>query len=242
MAAHDLVARLRAGGPHLSVGILTADLMRLGDQLRLLEEAGCEIVHTDVMDGCFCPMLTVGAPFVAAQRTTLLKDAHLMVDAPEAKVEAFVAAGADFISVHPEGTRHAHRVLQVLGRATNANDPERGIVRGVSLNPGTPVEVIEPLLDELEFVQLLAINPGWGGQSFSPGTERRLARARDLIEASGREILLGIDGGVTRGNIEQVAALGTDIIVTGSAIFDGKAPAENAAFMLEAARRGASRR
>ncbi|MEI7743368.1 MAG: ribulose-phosphate 3-epimerase [Chloroflexota bacterium] len=236
MAAADLVARLRSGGPHLSVGILTADLMTLGSELSLLEDAGIGIVHTDVMDGVFCPMLTVGAPFLGAQRTTMLKDAHLMVMAPEDKVEAFVAAGADIIAFHPEGTRHPHRALQVLRKAVNANDPERGIIRGISINPGTPVEAITPLLDEVEFVQILAVNPGWGGQAFIASTETRLAHARELIAASGREILLGVDGGVTRANIARIAGLGVDLIVTGSAIFDGKAAAGNAAFMLSAVR------
>jgi ribulose-phosphate 3-epimerase len=240
MAVDDLVARLRATGPHLSVGILTADLASLGAELALLERVGVEIVHTDVMDGVFCPMLTFGAPIVKAQRTTLLKDAHLMVEAPEDKVEAFVAAGADIVTFHPEGTRHPHRVLQVLGRCVNANDPDRGVIRGVSLNPGTPLEALEPLLDDVEFVQLLAVNPGWGGQSIIAATERRLARARELIAASGRAILLGVDGGVTRANVEHIAGLGVDIIVTGSAIFDGRSPAENAAAMLEATRRGAA--
>lgn len=239
MAASELVTRLRRGGPHLSVGILTADLMALGSELALLERAGADIVHTDVMDGCFCPMLTVGAPFLKAQRTTLLKDAHLMIDEPLEKVEAFVAAGADIITFHPEATRHPHRVLQVLQRAVNANDPERGIVRGVSLSPGTPLEILEPLLDELDYVLILAINPGWSDQAFIPATEQRLAHARKLIETSGREILLGVDGGVTRANIGAVATMGADIVVTGSAIFDGKAPAENARFMLDQAR-GAS--
>jgi ribulose-phosphate 3-epimerase len=234
-----LVERLRSTGPHLSIGILTADLAAMGAELTMLERAGAQVLHTDVMDGVFCPQLTFGPAFVKAQRTTLLKDAHLMVMSPEDKVEAFAAAGADIISIHPEGTRHPHRALQLLGKTANANDPERGIVRGISINPGTPVEAIAPLLEEVDFVQLLAVNPGWGGQTFATSTEGRLAHARELIAASGRPILLGVDGGVTRANIEHIAGLGVDLIVTGSAVFDGKAAAENAAFMLDAVRRGA---
>jgi len=241
VGAEALVEQLRSTGPHLSIGILTADLAAMGGELALLEQAGARVVHTDVMDGVFCPQLTFGPAFVKAQRTALLKDAHLMVMAPEDKVEAFVAAGADIISIHPEGTRHPHRALQLLGRAVNVNDPDRGIVRGISINPGTPVEAIAPLLDEVEFVQVLAVNPGWGGQSFAGSTEGRLAHAGELIAATGRPILLGVDGGVTRANIEHVAGLGVDLIVTGSAVFDGKAAAENAAFMLDATRRGAGR-
>jgi ribulose-phosphate 3-epimerase len=235
------LARLLSGGPRLSVGMLTADLLELGREMGLIERAGVELVHVDVMDGVFCPQITVGPPIVRALRTPLLKDVHLMIDDPLTKVDAFVQAGADMITFHLEGARQPHRVLQALAGATNANEPGRGVIRGVGLNPSTPVEAVEPLLDELEYILVLAINPGWGGQSLLPGTERRLERARRLIESSGRTILLGIDGGVTRANIERVSAMGADLIVSGSAIFDGGDVAANAAAMLDATR-AASRR
>lgn len=232
MAAPTTLARLLGGAPRLSVGILTADLGHLDDELRRLEHTEMTMVHTDVMDGVFCPMLTVGAPFVAAQRTSLLKDVHLMVDEPLDKIGPFIKAGADLITFQVESASNPHRVLQELGDAANANDPARGILRGIAVSPGTPLEVLPPLLDELEYVMLVAINPGWGGQRFVPSTAARLARVRELIAASGRPILLGIDGGVTKANIAQVAALGADVIVTGSAIFDGTADVEaNALFM-----------
>lgn len=237
MAVADTIAALRASGPHLSIGVLTADLGHLADELALLERADARIVHTDVADGVFCPLFTVAAPFLKAQRTTLLKDAHLMIEDPLEKVAAFVEAGADMITFHVEGARQPHRVLQVLGAATNANDPDRGIVRGVGVNPSTPLDVLEPLLGDLEYVLLLAINPGWGGQPFLPGMEQRIERLRELLAAAGREdVLIGIDGAVTKANIARVAALGADIIVTGSAVFDGKAAADNARFMLDQAR------
>lgn len=233
MAAAATVARLLGGAPQLSVGILTADLGHLDDELRRLERAGMTMVHTDVMDGVFCPMFTVGVPFVAAQRTSLLKDVHLMIDEPLEKVGTFVKAGADMITFQVESATNPHRVLQVLGDAANANDPSRGILRGVAVSPGTPLEVLPPLLDELDYVMLLAINPGWGGQRFVPATGARLARVRKLVAASGRPILVGVDGGVTKTNIGQVAVLGADVIVTGSAIFDGTADIEaNAHHML----------
>jgi len=232
----QVMARLRHGGPNLTVGLITADLLHLGDELTLLERSGAELVHIDVMDGVFCPMSTVGAPFVKAVRCGLLKDVHLMIDDPLPKVESYVQAGADLITFHVEGAAQPLRVLQVLGQAVNANDPARGIVRGVGLNPSTPLSALEPLLEELELVLILAINPGWGGQAFLPATERRLEQARRLIEASGREILLGVDGGVTRDNIGRAAALDVDLIVSGSAIFDGRDAAANAAFMLEQVR------
>jgi ribulose-phosphate 3-epimerase len=228
--------RLLEGGPRLTVGMITADLLRLGDELALLETAGVELVHVDVMDGVFCPMLTVGPPVIRAMRTGLLKDAHLMIDDPLATIDQYVAAGADMITFQVEGARQPHRVLQVLGTATNANDPERGIVRGVAVNPSTSLEVVRPLLGDVEYVLVLAVNPGWGGQGFIASTEGRLEAARRMIEDSGREILLGVDGGVTRANIDRVARMGADVIVSGSAIFDGKAAAANAAFMLDQVR------
>lgn len=235
------LGRLLAPGRHLTVGMLTADLAHLDDELGIIERAGVELVHVDAGDGAFSPMFTFGAPIVKAMRTPMLKDVHLLVDDPLSKVEAFVAAGADIVTFHVEGARQPHRVLQLLGKATNANDPARGIVRGVAINPSTPVAALEPLLDEADYLLLLAINPGWGGQSFLPATGRRLEQARRLIEASGRPIALGVDGGVTRDNIAAVARLGADVIVSGSAIFDGSAAvAANAEAMLGAVR-GAGR-
>jgi ribulose-phosphate 3-epimerase len=234
--AGSLLPRLLAGGPRLTVGMITADLLRLGDELAVLETAGVELVHVDVMDGVFCPMLTVGPPVIKAMRTGLLKDAHLMIDDPLAAIDQYVAAGADMITFHVEGARQPHRVLQVLASAVNANDPDRGIIRGVAVNPSTPLDVLEPLLGDVDYVLILAVNPGWGGQGFIAATEPRLERARRLIDDSGREILLGVDGGVTRANIEHVAGLGADIIVSGSAIFDGRDAVANAAFMLDRVR------
>lgn len=232
MTSADTVSRLRGSGPRISVGILTANLGTLDDELRLLERAGVEIVHTDVMDGVFCPMLTIGPPIVAAQRTRLLKDVHLMIEEPLTKVGAFVAAGADMITFQVESARNPHRVLQELGDVANVNDPGRGVIRGAAVSPGTPLEVLEPLLGDLEYVLLLAINPGWSGQKFHPATEARLARVRAMIAAGGHQVLVGIDGGITKANIAHVADLRPDVIVTGSAVFDGRAAEENARFML----------
>ena len=234
--------RLLRGGPRLTVGMITADLLRLGSELELLERGGAELVHIDVMDGVFCPMLTVGPPVIKALRTTLIKDAHLMVVDPLSKIDAVVAAGADMITFHVEGAPQPHRVLQALGTAVNVNDPARGIIRGAAVNPSTPVEVLEPLLDELDYVLVLAINPGWGGQPFVSTTAQRLERVRTMVEASGRPILVGVDGAVTRDNLAHVATLGPDLIVSGSAIFDGKAAPDNLRQMLRivsAARAGA---
>jgi ribulose-phosphate 3-epimerase len=237
-----LLERLLRGGPRVSVGMLTANLLELGRDMQLLQDSGIELVHIDVMDGVFCPQITVGPPIVRALPSRPLRDAHLMIDDPLTKVDAFVQAGADLITFHVEGATQPHRVLQALATAANADGAGREIIRGVGLNPSTPIDALEPLLDDLEYVLVLGINPGWSGQSFIPGTERRIERARRLIEASGRPILLGVDGGVTRGNIDSIAGLGTDIIVSGSAIFDGGDVPSNLAAMSRAvaSRRGQS--
>ena len=224
---------LRAAAPTVSIGIVTANLLSLGSEIALLEGTGAKLAHFDVMDGCFCPMMTVGPPLIKAIKTTLLKDVHLMIDEPLEKVAEYVAVGADIVTIHIEACSNAHRVLQKLGSLTNANDSERGVVRGVAVNPGTPLEALEPLLDELDYISLLAVNPGWGGQKYIPATTARFVRVKRMVAACGKDILGGIDGGITKANIAEIAATGADIIVAGSAVFDGKTPEANARFMLD---------
>lgn len=206
----------------LSVGVLSADLLHLGDEIERLGMAGVRRLHVDVMDGVFCPHMTVGPPFVAALPQRFEIDVHLMIDEPLEKVDAYVDAGADIVTFHVEATRHPHRLLQRLG--------DRGVTRGVALNPGTPVSVIEPLLDELDLVLLLAVNPGWAGQRFAPATAVRITAARELV--SRRPIQIGVDGGVTRENAEFVASLGANVVVAGSALFGGGDVTENARHLL----------
>jgi ribulose-phosphate 3-epimerase len=158
----------------------------------------------------------------------LRKDVHLMIEDPLDKVGAYVDAGADMLTFHVESARHPHRVLQALGSAVS---------RGIAINPGTPVEAVEPLLDDVELVLVLAVNPGWGGQRFAPNTERRLAAVRDMIDRRGRSVMLGVDGGVTRENVGSIAAMGVDVIVAGSAVFDGGDAAAN----LKSLRAGVAR-
>jgi ribulose-phosphate 3-epimerase len=208
----------------LSVGIVSADLLHLGDELDRLAAAGIRTLHVDVMDGVFCPQMTVGPAFVAALPAEFVVDVHLMVDEPLGKLDAYVDAGAGILTFHVEATRHPRRALQSLA--------DRGVLRGVALNPGTPIETVAPLLDELELLLVLAVKPGWSGQRFSPATGGRLAAARELI--AGRDIVLGVDGGVTRENIDHVASLGPDLIVAGSAVFADGAVTENARLMLAA--------
>ena len=234
MAKTKGLEMLRAATPTVSIGVVTANLLLLGSEISLLERTGAKLAHVDVMDGCFCPMMTVGPPFVKAIKTSLLKDVHLMIEEPLEKVADYVAVGADMVTIHVEACSNVHRVLQKLGTLTNVNDAERGIVRGVALNPGTPLEALEPLLDELEYIVLLAVNPGWGGQKYIRSTTGRIARVQRMIADSGKNIILGADGGITKENIREIAATGVDVIVAGSAVFDGKTPEANARFMLEA--------
>lgn len=220
--------------PALSVGIISADLMSLGSGLSFLEQAGTRLVHIDVMDGCFCPMMTVGPPVIKAMKTRLLKDVHLMIADPLEKVGQYIAAGADIISVHPESGPHTHRLLQQMRRLAAANDPGRRLIRGVALNPGTPLSVLEPLLDEMEMVLVLAVNPGWKGQEFIASTWGRIEKVKRLVKESRKDVLVAVDGGITRTNIAEVARTGVDIIVAGSAVFDGKAPEANLRSMMAA--------
>ena len=232
----ETFARLRSLCPTVSVGVLAADLMHLGSDLELLERAGVGVVHVDVTDGCFCPQMTVGPAYVEGLRTSLLKDVHLMIQEPLDKLDAYAAGGADVISVHLEAAVHIHRVLQRLGTMERPGRPGGGIVRGLALNPGTPLEWLGPLLEEIDMVTILGIDPGWSGQRLAPATLQRVARAKEIVAAAGRDILVCVDGGITRENIPDMVAAGADLIVTGSAVFDGKAAEANARFVLSAAR------
>ncbi|MEW5785711.1 MAG: ribulose-phosphate 3-epimerase [Bacillota bacterium] len=226
---------IRALSPTLSVSMLTADLLSLRSEMAILEKAGIKVIHFDIMDGRFTPVLTTGPAFLKSfSGLPMLKDVHLMIDKPLDKVQDYVQAGADLITVHIESERHIHRVLQALSIMENANDPQRGIARGVALNPGTPLEVIHPLVDLVDIIYLLAVNPGWGGQSFIQSTARRVEEVKKIISNAKRDVFLGLDGGVTRGNIAEIASLGADLVVTGSAVFDGTDPEANVLFLLEA--------
>lgn len=226
---HPIVEHVRRMGPSLSVGVISADLMALGNDVARLEQAGVQLAHFDVMDGCYVPMLTVGPPFIKAVKTTMIKDVHLMVREPLASIGDYVAAGADLVTIHPDACTHPHRVLQQLGSMTRVGAPESTVARGVALNPGVPAGALEPLLDHAEMVLLVAINPGWGGQSFIGATLDRIDQVRALIAASGRDILLAVDGGITKQNIGMLAGRGVDVVVTGSAVFDGDVAANVAA-------------
>ena len=225
---------LKECSPTISVGILSADQMHLSSEVALLEEADLKAIHFDVMDGDFVSMTTVGAPFIKAVKTRLLKDVHLMIQDPKTKVEDYVNAGADIITVHVESCEDIHPTLRELGMMENKNDPDRGLIRGVALNPDTPIESLEPFLDNIEMIVVLAVNPKVKGFPFFDSIGEKFAEVKDMASSARKEILLCIDGGVKRKNINEFAKMGADILVSGSAIFDGKVPIENARFMLNA--------
>ena len=212
--------------PLVSVGILTADLLRLGEELDALDEADIGLVHVDVMDAVFCPPMTCGPPIVSALPERFVKDVHLMIDEPLSKTHAYVEAGAGILTIHVESSRHPHRILQSLAGT--------GVVRGVALNPGTAIAAVQPLLDELELLLMLGVNPGWRGQSLIDSTTARLDEARARI--GDREIVLAIDGGITAANIKHVIAHGADLVVTGSAVYDGGEASVNARALVSATR------
>ncbi len=241
MPANKAVSLLRASSPTISVGILSADLMHLGSELALLEGTDLKAIHFDVMDGCFVPMMTVGPLFIKDVKTHLLKDVHLMVQEPEGKVAEYVQAGADLITLHLKSSKDLRPVLRELGKMENQNDPQRGLIRGVAICPGTPVERLEPLLDYVEMILVLAVDLKAIGRGFIESTGERFAQVKKLISAAKRDILLCIDGGVKRENIFKIAELGPDIVVSGNAIFAGGNPVENLRFMLNALRSPANR-
>ncbi len=212
------------GGPRLSAGVLTADLTRLGAELEILRgTAGW--AHVDVMDGSFCPQLTVGPAFLAAVAGTGIPlDAHLMVTEPRRLLPEVAAAGPAIITVHAEATVHLHRTMQEMTELVSAGP---GFLRGVAINPGTPVQAVEPVLELADLILVLAVNPGWSGQAPAANTRRRVLAVRELARAAGAEVLVGVDGGVTAGNAAQIAGWGIDLIVSGSAIYDRADPAGN---------------
>lgn len=212
----------------IAPSLLSCDFARLADQVNLLMDAGARVMHVDVMDGQFVPPITIGALIVDSIRELVhgrggILDCHLMVDRPERHVEAFAKAGADVITIHPEATPHIHYALRMIR--------ELGVAAGVVINPGTPVETVEPVADIVDLCLLMSVNPGWGGQRYIPSSTGRLARLRDLLPA---EVVLEIDGGISLETIDEAREAGAELFVAGSSVFGTSDP--TAAFKALSAR------
>ena len=204
----------------IAPSLLSADFARLADALAMAEAGGADLVHVDVMDGHFVPNLTIGPPVVKALRkaTRLPLDVHLMIERPEATLQEYVDAGANWISVHVEATDHLQRCLDLLRRG--------GVRAGAAINPATPTIALSAAWSDLDYAVVMSVNPGWGGQPFIPTSVDKVRRLESELRGAGRRVAIEVDGGVTAANAAELAAAGAEILVAGTAIYGADDPAE----------------
>ena len=216
----------------IAPSILSADFARLGDAVAAAERGGADLIHVDVMDGHFVPNITIGVPVVKSLKriATVPLDVHLMIEDPDRYIDAFAEAGAGMISVHVEALRHLHRTVQAIKAL--------GVKAGVAINPATPILALHEVAADVDYVVVMSVNPGFGGQTFIARSESKVREVRALLDAAGNQAPIEIDGGVDQQNVARVVAAGARIIVAGSAIFSTPDP-ERATRELKAAALGA---
>ncbi|HZK33216.1 MAG TPA: ribulose-phosphate 3-epimerase [Tissierellaceae bacterium] len=197
----------------IAPSLLSADFANLSEEIKKLEEGGADYIHLDVMDGIFVPNITFGPPVIKKIRkvTDIPFDVHLMIDRPERYIKDFVDVGADLITVHEEATIHLHRTIQEI--------KSYNIKAGVSLNPATPLENIEYILEDVDLILIMTVNPGFGGQSFIPAMEDKIKKIKEIINERNLDIILQVDGGIKLDNAKKIIDLGADLLVVGSGIF-----------------------
>jgi ribulose-phosphate 3-epimerase len=210
----------------IAPSILAADFASLGEAVRAVERTGISMLHVDVMDGHFVPPISIGTPVVASlrQATRLRLDVHLMVERPEQHIEAFATAGADMISVHQEATPHLDRVLGMIR--------ERGCRAGAVVNPSTPVSTLSEVLGKVDYVLIMSVNPGWGGQAYIPEATEKIRRLREMRDRAGTDFLIEVDGGIGPDNVAEVVRAGAQILVAGTSIFRAPDPAAAVRLMI----------
>ena len=204
--------------PIIAPSVLACDFSRLKEEVEMLNSSNADYIHVDIMDGVFVPNISFGIPVTEAINRHAKKplDVHLMIEKPENYVEAFVKAGASIISVHYEACPHLHRNLQQLS--------DLGVKRGVALNPHTPVELLEDVIENIDMVCLMSVNPGFGGQKFIENTFNKIKKLRNMIEKAGTEVLIEIDGGVNSNNARALLDAGANVLVAGSFVFNSTDP------------------